>query len=149
MFYNSLILFQCQNILLAKDTGCFAAFIQTAISRQLNSSTEVHLTACQTSNVSWPNRPRFYVMCPHLATTDSMPPKHGSIKHHAMAYTHAKWLGSSKIPMKQFHMCSDNPTHTHFLLRGPLHLENYRILRTVRKFRLMSQHTSGKRNDCI
>ena len=35
MFYNSFILFECENILLAKDSGCFAAFIQTAVGRQL------------------------------------------------------------------------------------------------------------------
>ena len=55
-FYNSFILFECENILLAKDMGCFAAFIQTG--RQLTSSVKVHLTACQTSNVWWRNRQR-------------------------------------------------------------------------------------------
>ena len=34
MFYNNwLILCECEDSLLAKDTGCFAAFIQTAINR--------------------------------------------------------------------------------------------------------------------
>ena len=51
MLYNSSFLFECKNILLAKDTGCFAAFIQTAVGKQITSSANVHLTACQTSNV--------------------------------------------------------------------------------------------------
>ena len=51
MFYNSFILFECENILLAKDTGCFAAFIQTVVGKQLTLSVKVHLMACQTSNV--------------------------------------------------------------------------------------------------
>ena len=50
MFYNSLNLFECKNISLTKDTGFFAAFIQTAaaavVGRQLNSGAKVHLTAC-------------------------------------------------------------------------------------------------------
>ena len=33
MFYNLFILFECKNILLAKDKGCFVAFIQTAVGR--------------------------------------------------------------------------------------------------------------------
>ena len=45
------ILFECENILLAKDTDCFAAFIQAAVSRQFTSCAKVHLTASQTSNV--------------------------------------------------------------------------------------------------
>ena len=41
-----------------KDMGCFAAFIQTVVGRQLISSAKIHLMACQTSNVWWPNVPR-------------------------------------------------------------------------------------------
>ena len=51
MFYNSFNLFECKDVLLAKDTCCFAPFIQTAVGRQLASSAKVHLKACQTSNV--------------------------------------------------------------------------------------------------
>ena len=50
-FYNAFILFECKKILLAKDMGCFTAFIQTAVGRQLTLSAKVHLMACQTSNV--------------------------------------------------------------------------------------------------
>ena len=70
MFYNWFILFECKNILLPKDMGCFIAFIQTAVSRQLTLSAKGHLTACQTSNAWWPNKPCFYVMYPRLAATD-------------------------------------------------------------------------------
>ena len=37
-------------ILLAKDTGWFAAFIQTVVGKQLTLRAKIHLTACQTSN---------------------------------------------------------------------------------------------------
>ena len=63
MFYNSVNLFECKNILLGKDTGCFAAFIQTAVGRQLTSSAKVHLTACPTSRVFtiYPENPEISV----------------------------------------------------------------------------------------
>ena len=44
MFYNLFISFECENILSAKDTGCFATFIQTAIGRQLTLNVKIHLT---------------------------------------------------------------------------------------------------------